>query len=306
MITNRFKEYFNYTKRERNGIIVLLIILVMLVVVDTYLNKKTFGGFVELDEQFKLEVEQFEKTLELKKKEETQTKVFKKNIKRKRKIAWKLVDELFDFDPNTVNKTNLKKLGFSKKQITTVYNFREKGGVFYKKEDVLKIYGIDTVQYKHLESYIKINNVISKPDALNQIVELILQVELNSAKKEDLTKLKGIGESFANRILAYRKLLGGFYTKEQLNEVYGMDSVRYNKFSNAVIIDTLLIQKMNVNKVKFKTLLKHPYLNKYQTQSIMKYREISGKFLNIEQIVESNLLLEDDFIKIKPYLTIQD
>lgn len=304
MITKRFKEYFNYTKRERNGIIVLLIILAILVVVDTYVNNKTFGGFVELDEQFQSEVEQFEKLLELKKEEENK-KRFEVKTKEK-KVAWKLVEKPFDFDPNSINKTNLKKLGFSKKQITTVYNFREKGGVFYKKEDVLKIYGIDTAQYKYLESYIKINNVISMPDSLNQIVELILQVELNAAKKEDLTKLNGIGESFANRILAYRKLLGGFYTKEQLNEVYGMDSVRYNKFSNAVIIDTLLIQKMDINKVKFKTLLKHPYLNKYQTQSIMKYREISGKFLNVEQIVENNLLKEDDFIKIKPYLTIKD
>lgn len=304
MITKRFKEYFNYTKRERNGIIVLLIILAILVVVDTYVNNKTFGKFVELDEQFQSEVEQFEKLLELKKEEENK-KRFEVKTKEK-KVAWKLVENPFDFDPNSINKTNLKKLGFSKKQITTVYNFREKGGVFYKKEDVLKIYGIDTAQYKYLESYIKINNVISMPDSLNQIVELILQVELNAAKKEDLTKLNGIGESFANRILAYRKLLGGFYTKEQLNEVYGMDSVRYNKFSNAVIIDTLLIQKMDINKVKFKTLLKHPYLNKYQTQSIMKYREISGKFLNVEQIVENNLLKEDDFIKIKPYLTIKD
>jgi competence ComEA-like helix-hairpin-helix protein len=304
MITKRFKEYFNYTKRERNGIIVLLIILAILVVVDTYVNNKTFGGFVELDEQFQSEVEQFEKLLELKKEEENKKRFEVKT--KENKVAWKLVENPFDFDPNSINKTNLKKLGFSKKQITTVYNFREKGGVFYKREDVLKIYGIDTAQYKYLESYIKINNVISKSDTLNQIVKLILQVELNAAKKEDLTKLNGIGESFANRILAYRKLLGGFYTKEQLNEVYGMDSVRYNKFSNAVIIDTLLIQKMDINKVKFKTLLKHPYLNKYQTQSIMKYREISGKFLNVEQIVENNLLQEDDFIKIKPYLTIKD
>ena len=302
MIGKRFKEYFNYTKRERNGVIVLLLIIVILVAVDTYINNRSFGGFVEIDTQFQAEIEQFENSLELKKQEEKQ--IIKKYTKKK-KVAWKLVDELFDFDPNTINKTNLKNLGFSVKQIKTLYNFRKNGGIFYQKEDLLKIYGVNEEQYKYLEPFIKIQNVISKSDTLNQSVEMIMLVELNSAKKDNLLKLKGIGESFATRILAYRKLLGGFYTKDQLLEVYGMDTVRYNKFLNAIIIDTLLIKKMNINKVKFNTLLRHPYLNKYQTQSIMKYREISGKFIRIEQLVENNLLQRSDFIKIKPYLTIQ-
>ena len=73
-----------------------------------------------------------------------------------------------------------------------------------------------------------------------------------------------------------------------------------------VSFDTNLIIKININKAQFKTLLKHPYLNKYQTQSIMKYREISGKFTQIEQILENKLLLKDDYLRIKPYLIIED
>lgn len=84
----------------------LLIILAILVVVDTYVNNKTFGGFVELDEQFQSEVEQFEKLLELKKEEENK-KRFEVKTKEK-KVAWKLVEKPFDFDPNSINKTNLK------------------------------------------------------------------------------------------------------------------------------------------------------------------------------------------------------
>src|SRR3569833_3197280 len=52
-------------------------------------------------------------------------------------------------------------------------------------------------------------------------------IELNSADSAKLTELKGIGPSFARRIINYRNRLGGFINKEQLKEVYGMDDDRY-------------------------------------------------------------------------------
>src|SRR3569833_498755 len=52
-------------------------------------------------------------------------------------------------------------------------------------------------------------------------------IELNSADSAKLTELKGIGSSFARRIVNYRNRLGGFISKEQLKEVYGMDDDRY-------------------------------------------------------------------------------
>ena len=56
-------------------------------------------------------------------------------------------------------------LGFSSSQIKTLLNYRNKGGVFYKKEDLLKIYGIKERQYKYLESYINVQNALSKADS---------------------------------------------------------------------------------------------------------------------------------------------
>lgn len=306
MTTRRLREYFNYTKRERNGIIVLLLILIVLIVLNIYFNNKNFGDVVVYDQDFEKEIENFEASLKLKdKKIEKDSSLTRKKIKRK-KQTWKKVDSLFVFDPNTINKTNLRKLGFNDSQVKTIIKFRDKGGVFYQKEDLLKIYGIKEDQYNYLEHYIQIENVKTEKDSSSTIVRYIFQVELNSAKIQDLTKLKGIGESYANRIIKYRDLLGGFYNFNQLYEIYGMDTLRIQNNLNSIQIDTSLVKKININKVKFKTLLRHPYLNKYQTQSIMKYREISGEFTHIEQLLEYNLLGEDDFIKIKPYITIKD
>jgi len=199
-------------------------------------------------------------------------------------------------------------LGFSQSQANTIMNYRNKGGKFYKKEDLLKIYGVSEEQYNVLENFILINNKenntnTSKNKEYNS--SKILNIELNSASDSDLVALSGVGESFAKRILKYRIRLGGFVYKEQLFEVYGMDTTRYNQFINQISIDTSLLIKMNINTVEFKDLIKHPYLNKYQVQAILKCRELNGNYKSIEELVINNLVSKDVYIKIKPYIDIK-
>jgi competence protein ComEA len=211
---------------------------------------------------------------------------------------------LFNFDPNKVSKNKMKNLGFSRKQINTLANYREKGGVFYKNEDLLKIYGIEKEQFEILDPYITIELKNKQEDIIkiNEVAELI---ELNTASKENLIKLNGIGDAFAERIIKYRDLLGGYYKKEQVLEVYGMDSTRYFGFYQDIIIDTNNIYKLNLNDADFKILVRHPYLNKYQTKAILKYRELEGSFTKIEQIHQNKLLLKEEFLKLKPYLQLK-
>lgn len=54
-----------------------------------------------------------------------------------------------------------------------------------------------------------------------------VQIELNGADTTELMTVKGIGPTFARRIVKYRKLIGGFQSKEELLKVYGIDEERY-------------------------------------------------------------------------------
>lgn len=304
MIKNRFREYFTYTKKERNGIVVLLLILFILILIRVYQSNKSYGEIVFMNDDFKNEIEQFEKSLVPKQQKEKEKQNFIYDRKSVKMDNWIKPKELFKFDPNKVSKSELKNLGFSKKQINTLINYRQKGGLFFKKEDLLKIYGVEKEQFKILDPYIIIEAKNKQEDVItkNVINELL---ELNTASKEDLLRLKGIGDSFADRIIKYRDLLGGYYEKEQVLEVYGMDSSRYFGFSQNVIIDTNQINKMNLNEADFKLLIRHPYLNKYKTRAILKYRELEGGFTKIEQIHQNNLILKEDFFKLRPYLKLK-
>ena len=94
-------------------------------------------------------------------------------------------------------------------------------------------------------------------------------IELNSADSAKLTELKGIGASFARRIVNYRNRLGGFVNKDQLKEVYGVDDDRYAEMQAQVSIDPSHIKKIHINKVDFDGLRYFPYLTFKQMNAIV-------------------------------------
>lgn len=305
MIKRRFREYFTFTKKERNGIVVLLFILSILMLIQIVQNYKTAGNIELMNEQFRNDIEAFEKGLVSKEQKSKTKKAAYKAKKTKVEDNWYIPNKLFKFDPNTVSKAQLKDLGLSGKQLNTLINYRKSGGRFFVKKDLMKIYGIDAKQYKALEPYIFINEEekhVSEKETKEK--ERVL-VELNSSSKDELKRLKGIGDAYAERIIKYKSLLGGYYSNKQLLEVYGMDSARFAGFKNQIVIDTNDIHRINLNTATYDSLIKHPYINKYQTQAILKYKEFVGEFSRIEQIYQNNLVTKEDFLRLRPYLKVK-
>ncbi len=103
-----------------------------------------------------------------------------------------------------------------------------------------------------------------------------MMIEINTADSLQLTRLYGIGPSFAGRILKYRGMLGGFFSPEQLLEVYGMDSLRYEGFKEHIRVDTSFIRKIPVNTAEFRDLLRHPYLDYETVKLIVNHRDRVG------------------------------
>lgn len=129
-------------------------------------------------------------------------------------------------------------------------------------------------------------------------------IELNQADTLTLKKIPGIGSTFARRIVSYRELLGGFYTVEQLAEVYGIDEERYNALHTWFKVDTTCIQPLRVNQLSFKELLRHPYLNTSQVRQIERLRRKAPL-----QSWNDLILLEEfsaiDRQRLRPYLSFE-
>ena len=66
--------------------------------------------------------------------------------------------ELFPFDPNTADSTQLLRLGLQSWQVRNIYKYRAAGGVYRQKTDFARLYGLTVKQYRELEPYIRISD----------------------------------------------------------------------------------------------------------------------------------------------------
>jgi len=128
-------------------------------------------------------------------------------------------------------------------------------------------------------------------------------IELNTADTAKLTQLNGIGPSFARRIIGYRDRLGGFYDKQQLKEVFGLDAEKYNGLQSQVTVDASHIKKIHINSVTFEGLRSFPYLSYKQMNAIIRFREQHGEYQSLDDMRNVAILNDEILNRIKPYIS---
>ncbi|MBP7477500.1 MAG: helix-hairpin-helix domain-containing protein [Chitinophagales bacterium] len=70
------------------------------------------------------------------------------------------------FNPNTASVEVLMGMGLKSKVAHTIIHYRNKGGKFYKKEDMKKIYGLSAAEYKGIEAYIQLESKGDKKESV--------------------------------------------------------------------------------------------------------------------------------------------
>ena len=131
----------------------------------------------------------------------------------------------------------------------------------------------------------------------------LISVNLNTADTLQLMQLRGIGSVFAKRIYYYRERLGGFYKKEQLFEVFGMDSIRYKGLEKQLqAIDPGTIRKIPVNTAAFEQWRNHPYITYKQINAILQYRKQHGNYKGMDDLKKVLILDAKTIERLSPYL----
>ena len=298
MVRRILMAYLSLTRGERNGFFMLAILIMSLMagrILIPVITESPIPDFNEAETAFL----SFRHALQG---DETRVRPEKASAGREPgKIHPPSRDAIqyFDFDPNHITYGELLKLGLSDRVARTLVKYRNSGGKFHSKQDLMKVYGLERAEFSRLEPYIDIPPIPAarKRDAI--------AFELNGTDTLQLQGIYGIGPVFANRITRYRDLLGGFYSREQLKEVYGLQEEQYKEIIRHVIIDTSFLRKMNLNTVERETLMMHPYLTAYQADAIMAYRDYKGEWTDIHEIMWNNLLPDSVFERIRPYLKIE-
>lgn len=221
---------------------------------------------------------------------------------------------LFHFDPNTLTMEGWQKLGLNQRTTKTLLNYRNKGGKFYKKEDLRKIWGLPEGFYHRVEPYIQIGNAPKNftrnyttpayKEYENKAARKISIVQVNAADTSALIALPGIGSKLAARIVAFRDKLGGFYTTEQIGETYGLPDSTFQMLKPYLQVDAEAVRKINLNIATKDELRMHPYIKWALANAIVEYRNQHGTFNNLEELKNIMLIDEATYKKIAPYFSL--
>ncbi|MEE1945538.1 helix-hairpin-helix domain-containing protein [Pedobacter sp. KR3-3] len=301
---NWLNKYFGFTKREYNGLLFLMAVLLFLAVFpyvyDLLKDKQEPATAVEVTAIKQLELVNMES-------DNRDGYAYPDHARAVRKAP-----ELFRFDPNQIDASQWQSLGLSAKQAQSIINYRNKGGRFYKAEDLQKMYVISPEMYARLKSYVTIeggatdkfeNKQPFHKDTNPRPQKELAVIEINGADTVQLQEIRGIGPAFAKRIANYRERLGGFYRKEQLLEVFGLDSAKFEGIKDQVRVDAGQLKKININTAVFDELKNNPYLKYKQINAIIQYRKQHGPYKAIEDLRKVAILTPQNIQNLAPYLT---
>ncbi len=133
----------------------------------------------------------------------------------------------------------------------------------------------------------------------------VFSVDVNKADTLEFQRLKGIGPSFARRIVTYRNKLGGFINCRQLLEVWGIDTSLYNLIREQLTISSDSLRMLDINTVSFKELLRHPYFPYELTRSLILYRQKNKIFRSVDELNLVEGINDSIFRRIKPYVKVK-
>lgn len=222
-------------------------------------------------------------------------------------------EQLTNFYPNEINQDEWQQLGFSEKQAASIINYRENYGPFEKAQDIQKIYVVSDEKYQELKPFMvfrksekdEVSNPTNASNSFNDYDKKVLQIDINAASTEELTNIHGIGETYANRITKFRNLLGGFYSKDQFSEVYGLADESLESLKQNTVINNAHIQKIDINQISKSQLKKHPYFKKWEVVTAILQERETRAIKSLDFLIEQSIIIEAEAAKMLPYVSFE-
>jgi competence protein ComEA len=287
------KQYFVFSKSERNGIYVLLVLIVL-----ALFAPKVYR-LINPPQPIDFSITTLAAA-------EPNNMAFASDSTQQ--LYEKPQSELFVFNPNTADSVTLVSLGFAGKTARSIINYRNKGGKFKRPEDLYRIFNVDSNFITTLLPYVQLDaeETYQSQFKPNQYTpkekKAFVPVELNTADSLQLLSLYGIGPKMASKIIDYRNRLGGFFRVEQLTEIWGIDEFLLEELNGKIYVDVSKVKYLPINSITYDELKLNPYLKFKVASAIVNYRKHHGSFKRVEDLKQVILLPDSTYQKLLPYL----
>lgn len=298
---NHLDNYFYYTKRERNGLLVLLLLVFAFLAAPAVYRKiapvKNYT-FPPIEKA-----------------------IISPPIAAVPEIPIR-TEAAQPIDPNIAAAKDFHALGLSEKTTNTILNYRNKGGKFYKPEDLKKIYGLSAQDYERISPLIfitekeKTNKIFASrnpPEAItvNNTISNTVHIKLPTERfdpntiSREMLKTFGLPDKVINTMLNFRKSGGKFYKPADLLHVYGMKENWLKQLKDWIDIPAVKkfdlkahkeankkpAKKQNpitdINTASYEDWQQLTGIGPYYADKLVTYREKLGGFHSLEQIQET-------------------
>lgn len=230
-----------------------------------------------------------------------------------RKNAWSYKKKRYHapptkFNPNEYTKAQWMALGLSEKQAEVVLKFCKYP--LKSNADLKRIFVIPDALFEQIKDstfYPDHSSVTPRippipPPEKKQQQAIYYRIE--TIDSTQLVSIKGIGPFYAKMIMRYERSLGGFLKPEQLLEVYKMTPEIYALLCAQLDFSAPNIRRISINNATVEVLDRHPYITRWQANSIVKMRIQLGGFQSIQELRKSHLINAEDFEKLEPYVSL--
>jgi competence ComEA-like helix-hairpin-helix protein len=270
-----FKSHFTFSKEQRNGIFLLLVLIVVFQCFyffvefpaeDTSGNKEALSEFIkEIDS---LRLVQLEKNK----------------------------PKTYPFNPNYITDFKGATLGMTNEEIDRLIAFRKQNKWINSSKQFQEVTKVSDSLLNAISPYFKFPEWITNPKPKNNAIysdnskpKIFAQKQdLNTATAQQLQKVNGVGKVFSDRIIKYRnKFKGGFIADVQLLDVYGLTSEVIEKITNQFTVKTpKTIQQININAATIGDLVTVPHIDYDLAHNIIEQRQLREGYNSIDELTK--------------------
>ncbi len=272
----KIKSYFQFTKDQRSGIFLLLLLITIVQGVWFYWSSEKSHQAENPSSQEWLAMQTVVDSLKTHKKETT--------------------TKIYPFNPNFITDYKGQQLGMSLEELDRLFAFRKQNKYVNSAKEFQQVTQVSDSLLGAISPYFKFPDWVNQPRKNpytpfqknnDSKKAAILVKDINEATADDLIKLYGIGPALSERILKRRTSLGAFVSMEQMNEIWGLSPEVIELLQQHFTIShPPTIEKIAINNLSSKELAKFPYFNYALAKEIVTYRSMHNGIRSIEDLTK--------------------
>lgn len=276
MVLETIKSFFNYSRSQRTGVLILFTLIIALQLVYFFVDFSSYARDTPEEENW-LSVQS--------------------QIDSLKQDKMDYVPKIYPFNPNFITDYKGYKLGMSVQEIDRLFAFRKQNKYVNSAQEFQVVTKVSDSLLNAISPYFKFPDWVKNekefkdykkfPSKAFAKKEKIVVIDINQATQDDLIKINGIGEAISMRILKYKESLGGFVAMEQMTEIWGLSPEVIEKLNTHFKVSASPnIKKIDINNASIKELSLFPYFKYPISKNIVTFRSMNGDIKNSEDLTK--------------------